>query len=259
MHHCDMIRDLMPLYADGQASENSRRIIEEHTDHCPACQKMLKEMCAPLEPEPEERTAQILEMLRQKQRRKTIRIVIAIALAVIFAVWGFLELAYSGTLMYAASTSEEKILKEMPELALTEAELELGQTIVEIPLIQEALSNDYENTATLNPGDLMEELTPILPEGGKIIEVFVMGPSINISIIAGNRYTCLVYNDVDMTGHIDLILKVMAVSPYDEIGADGRLGNVKATYELTHAVGIGTVRCHKYKTRHMWFSFLDWE
>ena len=72
MTNCDMIRDLMPLYADGQASAASRSCIEEHTAHCPACKKLLNEMCAPLELEPEDRTEEILERLYKKQRRKTI-------------------------------------------------------------------------------------------------------------------------------------------------------------------------------------------
>ena len=42
-----------------------------------------------------------------------------------------------------------------------------------------------------------------------------------------------------------------------KIGKDGNLGNVDTVYELVYGVGIGTIRCQKLKSRHMWFSFLD--
>lgn len=257
MTNCEMIRDLMPLYADGQASDTSRSCIEEHTAHCPACKKLLNEMCAPLEQEPEDRTEQILERVYRKQRRKTFLSWAAIFLALALAVWAFLEVQFSGELIYAASTNEERILKEMPALALTDEELALAKSILEIPHIQDSISDDFQNSAVLNTEILIPYLTTILPENGQITEVFVLGPSIYISIIAGNQYTCLVYTDVDMTGHIDSISKTLAISPLDQIGEDGQLGDVDTVYELVYAVGVGTTRCQKLKSRHMWFGFLD--
>ena len=34
---CDVIRDLLPLYADKACSEKSRAMVEEHLQECPAC------------------------------------------------------------------------------------------------------------------------------------------------------------------------------------------------------------------------------
>lgn len=255
---CDIIRDLLPLYADGLTSEASNRQIEDHVRTCPECKKLLNEMTAPLEPEPEDRTEQIMEMLYKKQRRKTVLTIVSVILAVVLAVWGFLELRYSGELIYAASTNEEKILKEMPELALTEEELALAQTILEIPLIRDAVSDDIQDSAVLDTELLLPDLAPILPENGRFTEIFVLGHSIFISIIDGKQYTCLQYTDADMTGHIDSIAKTLTISPLDEIGEDGYLGDVDTVYELVYAVGAGITRCQKLKTRHIWFSFLDW-
>ena len=258
---CDIIRDLLPLYADNLISEASSRCIKEHTARCPACQKLLNEMTAPLEPEPEDeerRVMRILQEQRKKQRRKTILGYLSVILIVILAVWGFLEMRYSGELIYASSTNEERILKEIPELELTDAELALAETILQIPEIQDALSNDHQESTNLNPEDLAAELAPILPEGGKITDIFVIGRQVWISIIVGNRYTCLTYGDVDGTGYVDQIVKVMAISPYDEIGPEVDLGNVKATYEMVYAVGASKPQYQKIKTRHYWFGFLDW-
>ena len=39
---CDVIRDLLPLYADDACSEKSRHIVNEHLLDCAACRDMLK-------------------------------------------------------------------------------------------------------------------------------------------------------------------------------------------------------------------------
>ena len=41
---CDVIRDLLPLYADDACSRQSRALVEEHLDECPACSEMLKRL-----------------------------------------------------------------------------------------------------------------------------------------------------------------------------------------------------------------------
>lgn len=253
---CNIIRDLLPLYADNMTSDTSRRHIEDHIKTCPECRRLRDEMCAPMEPKPEETQEQILERVYKKQRRKNILFWVSICLALVLTVWGFLEINFSGELIYAASTNEERILKKMPALALTDAELALAETILEIPEIQKFLASG-EESVTLDTDAVAPYLSGILPENGRFTEVFAFRHSIYISIIDGKQYTCLQYTDVDMTGHIDLIAKTLAISPLDQIGEDGYLGDVEAVYELYHAVGIGTTRCQKLKSRHMWFSFLD--
>jgi hypothetical protein len=254
---CEIIRDLLPLYADGLTSESSNRLIEDHAKTCPECRRLRDEMCTPMEPEPEETQEQILERVYRKQRRKTLLSALAIILALVLAVWAFLEVQFSGELIYAASTNEEKILKEMPALALTDEELALAETILEIPMVHDAINDDTQDSAVMDTAMITPYLSDILPEEGRFAEVFVFGRSVCISIIDGKQYTCLQYTDVDATGHIDFIAKTLAISPLEEIGEDGYLGDVKAVYELTYAVGAGITRCQKLKTRHMWFSFLD--
>ncbi|MBQ7990126.1 MAG: zf-HC2 domain-containing protein [Oscillospiraceae bacterium] len=38
--HCDVIQDLLPLYADQACSEESRKLVEEHLAECDDCEKM---------------------------------------------------------------------------------------------------------------------------------------------------------------------------------------------------------------------------
>jgi hypothetical protein len=177
-------------------------------------------------------------------------------MALILAVWAFMEIQFNGEEIHAASTNEEKILKEMPALALTDEELALAETILEIPEIQAFLTSG-EESITLNTETVSPYLSGILPDNGRFAEVFVLGRSVFVSIVDGKQYTCLQYTDADATGHIDFIAKTLTISPLDEIGEDGYLGDVDEVYEITYAIGAGITRCQKLKTRHMWFSFLD--
>ena len=40
-YDCEVIRDLLPLYADQACSERSRKTIEEHLQECPDCRRMV--------------------------------------------------------------------------------------------------------------------------------------------------------------------------------------------------------------------------
>ena len=44
MSNCDMIRDLLPLYADDVCSDESRRIVDEHLAQCEDCANVLKQL-----------------------------------------------------------------------------------------------------------------------------------------------------------------------------------------------------------------------
>lgn len=257
---CDIIRDLLPLYADGLTSEASSRYIEEHTARCPACQKLLQEMTAPLEIEPEDEEQKIMRILQaqyKKQRRKVLLTWAGVLLAFVLVVWGMMEIRFSGEEIFVSSTNEEKILKEIPALALTDAEKELAQTIFEVPMIRDALSSDPTSSTVFKTDDILPYFSSIIPEDAIIFEIWVGGSTLNISYAVGNQYVCLIYSDADFTGHVDSILKVMTISPLDEIGKDGVLGDVETVYELTHYVGTDVSRYQKIDSRHMWFSFLD--
>ena len=39
-YDCEVIRDLLPLYADRACSERSRTMVEEHLQECPDCRRM---------------------------------------------------------------------------------------------------------------------------------------------------------------------------------------------------------------------------
>lgn len=43
-NECEVIRDLLPLYADDVCSDTSRRLIDEHLQDCPDCSSMLEKL-----------------------------------------------------------------------------------------------------------------------------------------------------------------------------------------------------------------------
>lgn len=45
--NCDVIRDLLPLYAEGLASESSRKMVENHLESCQSCKNELEVLKIP--------------------------------------------------------------------------------------------------------------------------------------------------------------------------------------------------------------------
>ena len=64
---CKVIEDLLPLYADGIASEDSRELVENHLKTCTECQEKLRRMQTPETPPETERHA--IDFLKKNRRR----------------------------------------------------------------------------------------------------------------------------------------------------------------------------------------------
>ena len=95
-NECDIIKDLLPLYAERMLSESSVSLVEEHLGSCPACADTLKELKAetpelvPAESDPAASAASI-KRIKKKVARRVIFGVIATALA-IFAVIALIKI-----------------------------------------------------------------------------------------------------------------------------------------------------------------------
>lgn len=88
---CDVCRDLIPLAVDGVASEDSEKLVREHTAHCEACRAYMQEGGQAVLPGPDDE-----KILRRLKRRMTVS---ALTFAVIGAVL-CLMLRYSVYLMW---------------------------------------------------------------------------------------------------------------------------------------------------------------
>lgn len=83
-NECSIVRDLLPLCIDGAASEDSRKLVEEHTAICEDCAKERREMLLALpenqEPQKEQAVLQKAAKKMRHKRKRRIGTMIAIGL-----------------------------------------------------------------------------------------------------------------------------------------------------------------------------------
>ena len=83
---CEVIRDLLPLYAEKIASPATNALVEQHLAECPDCRAELEQMQLPVPVQPELQPEAPLENIRRTLRKKSIRTAAAAVLAVLCAV-----------------------------------------------------------------------------------------------------------------------------------------------------------------------------
>ena len=70
--NCEVIRDLLPLYADDVCSGRSRELIEEHLQECPDCSAMLEKLrTQEIETDLQEEKEQVIEYQAKRFRRRS--------------------------------------------------------------------------------------------------------------------------------------------------------------------------------------------
>ena len=87
---CDIVLDLLPLYAEGLLRERSRVLVEEHLEGCPACRAALAELKAP--EVAVEGHVEPLKEFRRRFRRHTFTVAAISAFVTILAalfLWSF--------------------------------------------------------------------------------------------------------------------------------------------------------------------------
>lgn len=140
--NCEIVRDLLPTYADGLTSEVTSRAVREHLDECPQCAETLRLM---QEPEiPEEHTPEVDYL--KKVRRRTLRsgiiwgaaaLVIGMAIVCIKVfLLGTALAPGSGTLTVSVSGETVHIEGETGSYALgvARAELEENNGVVSVKI-----------------------------------------------------------------------------------------------------------------------------
>jgi hypothetical protein len=88
---CEIVRDLLPSYADGLTCETTNEALREHLEGCAACREALAAMRAPEAaplPEPDRKELDFLK----KTRKRTRRIILTSLLGVLALVFGLLAL-----------------------------------------------------------------------------------------------------------------------------------------------------------------------
>lgn len=74
-NECSIVRDLLPLYAEGMLSEDSAAFVKEHLDTCEECRALSagEDPSAPTDADTEQRTGEagVLRTLKKKLRKQT--------------------------------------------------------------------------------------------------------------------------------------------------------------------------------------------
>ena len=100
MIECDVALDLLPVYADGAASNATERLVEEHLAKCADCRRALLELRreeAPAAPEAEEAAGEYLELSRRIRRRRAVHMILFGAVALTAAYFAAAELIAGGS------------------------------------------------------------------------------------------------------------------------------------------------------------------
>lgn len=91
---CEVIRDLLPLYVDDAANQETRELVQEHLNTCPYCREELRMMRSLVSLPPDEDTELVLQTFRERQTRKRrnkkiamISAVSAVALIILLCLW----------------------------------------------------------------------------------------------------------------------------------------------------------------------------
>lgn len=86
---CDIIRDLLPLYAEDMTSQASNQMVAEHLRECEGCSKYLRELRAPAQI-PEEVSVQNLTRIKKViSKRRLLSVLTAVCLALSLVAGGY--------------------------------------------------------------------------------------------------------------------------------------------------------------------------
>lgn len=94
---CNMIRDILPLYVEDMASQDTRDLVEEHIASCENCKKRLEEMRTFEEPPIDTDIAPLRNIQNTLRKKKLQTIILSVMVTLVFAV---VTIAYLTTPAY---------------------------------------------------------------------------------------------------------------------------------------------------------------
>ena len=91
-HECEVVRDLMPLYVDGTASERSCAMVDEHAEECEPCREMLEEMRQEVIPAPsQEASEEVVQKLRKHRWKRVVALMmLGLTLSMVLGLTGLM-------------------------------------------------------------------------------------------------------------------------------------------------------------------------
>lgn len=170
--------------------------------------------------------AYIDEMRAKKRRNGIIGAVVAVILAIIILPGLFRDDGFS-------EKDLERVLSKVPELALTDPEKALADTILEPDTFRNALSYDLTGSTSFTPEEVQDIIAPVLPEDAEIMEIRVQGAVVYLDFQTESLRTMLEYVDADRSGSVDQIRKAVApLEPQPEPFVPKSLAYYQISYDI---------------------------
>ncbi len=183
-NECSIVRDLLPLYAEGMLSEDSAAFVKEHLDTCETCRALSagEEPSAPAAADTEQRTGEagVLRTLKKKLRKQT-WCAIFITAAVVLLVTLILRL---NPIDYLADVSATKGYTFSDRMALlfkgdysdqNKAEAVLNNVHIVFEYSEEEIYNDVlampRDEAAYSMGALVRYCVPEM-DAGKMLTIY---------------------------------------------------------------------------------------
>lgn len=110
-NECEIVRDLLPLYAENLTSEASVSFIQSHVAHCDGCQKALQKLKEPIPIVPDT-DVNVLQKLKSKIRKRIVLPVLATILLMLTLLTG---MVISATVPVWVSAEEAIVFVEQEE------------------------------------------------------------------------------------------------------------------------------------------------
>ena len=213
---CEVIRDLLPLCADGVASDESRAAVEEHIQTCGECRALYESMCVPMEAQEAPQEPDYMDAVRRqkKENRRFFLLAYGITLGVLLllvAGWKLKNMPkVQGWYLDTKAITAEQMAEEMPLALLTRAEKDLAKVIFSMPEVQDALANPSDDSMATLPEELYRELmiqAGFDPDSVKHGYADIMGRTVYLDWY-NDEYRCIIeFYDADESGHTDILRK----------------------------------------------------
>ena len=208
MNHCEIVRDLLPLYIEDITATGTAEYIREHLSCCPECMEEYRRMTAPatILPDHNEKWKVAFEVQRHAERKQKCRsfLLWSILLAVIMAL-SIPQLKHyistHKTTSHNVTTIEaEEILTLCPAVVPTEEELRFLTQVSALPILTETGRPIPEES-------LLALCADLLPPEARLGEVDGRKYYLHIDYFAEDRYVSLSYTDRDMDGTFEFLTK----------------------------------------------------
>lgn len=259
---CHVIEDLLPLYTEAMVHEDTANFIKDHLDNCEQCSAKYQSMIhsskmQELDQKLEEQRIlekNVLSNAKKEQRRRTRKKVLLIGLIVLLLAVGYCvnkEMHYATYEMVDMQLSKEQIVKECPEILITDTDRALGAFILNRPETEALYAQmEKEGKAVTMPHEDLENMFSEWPMNERDHLSGLTATAYQDHLIFG--YYCeadkrLYYYYTFAKGQEAPIEKVIAVYKDVMVSAPAEL---KAIYENRE----GELR--KYIPKRQWFAWL---